>query len=145
MTKDQIRAILGKCLSTTTTQFSPPTGEEWDTLETKHACKLPLEMRYFIELMAEYDFPGDILNVGSGPNNGNDSIDTCYEYESKFNPRWSPEMIPFYSIGNGDYFCVSTARGSQSPVFYYFAERGEFPEYSDSFESWIAGVPQFLA
>lgn len=145
MTKDQVSEVLATCLSSTTAEYRPPTSEEWDALETKHACTFPVELRYFIELMAKYDFPGDILNVGNGANNGNDSIDTCYDYESKSNHRWLPEMIPFYSIGNGDYFCVSAERGLQSQVFYFYAERGEFAEYSESFESWIAGLPQFLA
>lgn len=145
MTKNEMRTVLDACLSPETPGFQPPTDREWRALETRLSCQFPMEMRDFIDLMAEYAFPGDILNVGAGPNNGNDTIELTYDCELGENPYWSSEMVPFYSIGNGDYFCVSSLQCPNSPVFYYYAERGKFQEYSPSFERWVFDLPQFLA
>jgi len=144
MTKDEIRSLLNKCLSREATGFLPPTNQEWESLEGRLDCRFPNEFRDFIDLMSEYSFPGDILNVGQGPNNGNDTIESTYDHESKFNPAWSAEMIPFYSIGNGDYFCVSSKECPTSPVFYYYHDREEFEAYADSFEKWLYDLPSFL-
>ncbi|REK18545.1 MAG: SMI1/KNR4 family protein [Planctomycetota bacterium] len=145
MTKDEIRSVLVTCLSPEIPGFQPPTDLEWQSFENRFSCRFPSEMRDFIDLMAEYAFPGDILNVGAGPNNGNDTVELAYDLEIKENPTWSAEMVPFYSIGNGDYFCVSSLQCPDSPVYYYYAERGRFEEYSPSFEKWVLDLPQFLA
>ncbi|MCA9016182.1 MAG: SMI1/KNR4 family protein [Planctomycetaceae bacterium] len=144
MTKDEIRSLLERCLTREATGFSPPTEQEWKSLEDRFDCKLPSELRDFIDLMAEYSFPGEILNVGAGPNNGNDTIEVAYEYEIEWNPSWAPTMVPFYSVGNGDYFCVSSKEGPASPAFYYDHDRGEFKAYADSIKNWIADLPNFL-
>lgn len=60
--------------------------------------------------MFEYVFLGDILNVFSGKMNGNDIIEFIYDYEMK-EGFWKKELIFFYSIGNGDYFCFYLKEG----------------------------------
>ncbi|QDT92833.1 SMI1/KNR4 family protein [Gimesia algae] len=145
MTKDEIRLVLDACLQRESPGLESPSSEEWQSLEGRYACRIPAEVRDFIDLMAEYEFPGDILNVGGRSNNGNDTIELTYEFESKENPTWSAEMIPFYSIGNGDYFCVSSLQCPESPVYYYYAEQGLFKHYIDSFKDWILELPRFLS
>ena len=144
MTKDEIRSILEQCLPREAIGFLPPTEQEWRSLEDRLDCTLPSELRDFIDLMTEYSFPGDILNVGERPNNGNDTIEVAYDYEVEWNSSWLPTMIPFYSVGNGDYFCVSSKEGPVSTVFYYDHDRGEFKAYADSLQNWIADLPNFL-
>lgn len=145
MTKDEIRLILDKCLTPVSPALKSPTAREWQLLENRFGCHLPDEMKDFIDLMSEFEFPGDILNVGEGPNNGNDTIELIYDIESRENPDWSEEMIPFYSIGNGDFFCISNLLCPESPIYYYYADRGKFEKYSDSFTAWLLDLPQFLA
>lgn len=145
MTNEEIRQVLDTCLERELPGFEPPSLEDWQSLENRFACRFPAEMRDFIDLMAEYEFPGEIFNVGARPNNGNDTIEFSYDFESKENPTWAAEMIPFYSIGNGDYFCVSSLQCPETPVFYYYAEQGRFKHYSDRFEKWIEALPQFLS
>ena len=144
MTKDEMRSVLGECLSPEKPGFQSPTDLEWQSLERRFSCRFPTAMRDFIDLMAEYAFPGDILNIGAGPNNGNDTIERTYDFESRENPSWSSGMVPFYSIGNGDYFCVSSPQCPDSPVFYYHAEPGHFEEYSPGFEKGVFDLPQLL-
>jgi len=145
MTKDEIRQVLEACLKRKSPGLQSPSPEEWQSLESRFACRFPAEMRDFIDLMAEYEFPGDILNVGCRSNNGNDTVDLTYEFELKENPTWSAEMIPFYSIGNGDYFCISSQQCPETAIFYYYAEQGLFKKYCKNFKDWILELPQFLS
>lgn len=144
MNKEEIRSILEACIPTEDPGYQPPTEAEWNDLEKRFSCRFPPEMYKFIELMAQYAFPGEILNVGTGPHNGNDTIELSYEFETNENPAWDQDMIPFYSIGNGDYFCVSAREDKDSKIYYFYADRNVFEEYCDSFESWILQLPQFL-
>ncbi len=125
--------------------YRPPTIDEWKALEEKFSCEFPSGLRSFIELMAEFDFPGDIMNVGDGPNNGNDGIELTYDFEIRENPAWLSEMIPFYAIGNGDYFCVSSREGPSSAIYYYDHERNEFTGDCPDCETWLKALPDFLA
>jgi len=145
VTKNEIRSILNSCLSPESAGFQSPSVKEWESLQNRFSCIFPTEMRDFIDLMAEYMFPGEILNVGTGPNNNNDTIEFTYDFEVRENPSWPCEMVPFYSIGNGDYFCVSSLRCPDSPVFYYYHDREGCEEYSSTFDNWVSNLPKFLA
>ena len=127
-------------------EFRAPNQIEWKTLESKFSCKFPNEMYHFINLMKIFSFPGDILNVGAGPNNDNDNdtIDYVYDFEIKENPTWKQNMVPFYSIGNGDYFCISASEDCLSAVYYYYLDRKAFVKHCESFEEWIVDLPIFL-
>ena len=72
--------------------------------------------------MSEYVFPGDILNVSSGKTNGNDTIEFIYDYEMK--RRFLEKRTnPFYSIGNGDYFCLHSKEGQRTGFTFIFMRR----------------------
>ncbi len=51
-------------------------------------------------------------------------------------------MIPFYCIGNGDYFCLCK---KNSKVYYYYTDNEIFKEYNNSFKDWIEDLPNFLS
>ncbi len=85
--------------------YAIPTPKDWDKLEKQIKFVFPETFKAFIELMSEYSFPGDIYNVLEDNNNGNDTILDIYKYESEYS-EWDKNMIPFYGIGNGDYFCI---------------------------------------
>ena len=90
--------------------------------------------------MSCWSFPGDIYNVTNKNNNGNDTIEEVYLYELK-NGGWDVNMVPFYGIGNGDYFCLNKI---DEHVYYYFADKEKFEIYCNSFESWIKELKFFL-
>ena len=141
MEYNEIESILATILEKETDTLDKPTVEEWQELSTKFKCSFSDEFRYFIELMSLWSFPGDIYNVSKGNNNGNDTIEDVYNHEMK-NGNWKANMIPFYGIGNGDYFCINTL---DSKVYYYYDDKGEVDEYCDSFKIWIEDLPNFLA
>jgi len=143
MTKQEIRALLSTILSAESGTVVPPTAEEWRALETRLGTRFPKEFAYFIELMSEFSFPGDIYNVTqAGRTNGNDTIELVYKNE-RLNSAWPEELIPFYGIGNGDYFALNRNEGSSSAVYYRYHESGRIERYSDSFDSWLAQLPAF--
>lgn len=104
MTKSEIEEILKTCIEKEE-KYAIPTREDWEELESQLNCKFPETFKAFIELMSEYLFPGDIYNVLKENNNGNDTILYVYKYEAKYS-EWDKNMIPFWGIGNGDYFCI---------------------------------------
>jgi hypothetical protein len=144
MTNDEIEAILKTVIEVEGIEFDPPSEMDWSNLENKLSCTFSNEFKAFIELMSRYSFPGDILNVSTGSTNGNDTIEFTYDYELS-QGNWDTEMIPFYSVGNGDYFCLSKKESPNSPVYYYYHEDSRTEQYSDSFENWIKELPEFLS
>ena len=144
MTKQEIRSLLSSILPVESGSVVPPTAEEWQALERRFGTRFPKEFVYFIELMSEFSFPGDIYNVTqAGRTNGNDTIELVYENE-RVNFAWPEELIPFYGIGNGDYFALNRNEGSNSAVYYRYHENGQIERDSDSFDSWLAQLPAFL-
>jgi hypothetical protein len=139
----EIESILRQLLPQETNSYDFPADADWQSLESMFNCQFGDDFKAFISLMSKYHFPGDILNVSTGRTNGNDTISFSYEFEMKLG-EWDCKMIPFYSIGNGDYFCLKSDECPSSRVYYYYAEIRKFAEYSDSFEKWIHDLPAFL-
>lgn len=140
MKYNEIEFILKKVLDKEICKLDKPTDKEWEELSHKFNYSFSNEFRYFIELMSVWSFPGDIYNVSKGYNNGNDTIEHVYDVEMK-NGNWNADMIPFYGIGNGDYFCINVL---DSKVYYYFCDKDEFQEYCTNFIIWIEDLPKFL-
>jgi hypothetical protein len=145
MTKDKMRRILSGVLDKEPQTLDLPDSTDWRRLENKFQTKFPDEFIWFMELMTEFSFPGEILNVRvSGNTNGNDGIEFTYDHEIK-NGTWPTTLIPFYSIGNGDYFCLSIKEADASQVYYYYHDDQKIDACCDNFESWIKELPNFLS
>lgn len=140
MDKIEVEEILKSVLSVEFDEPVFPTKEEWDHLEKYFGCKFCDEFKYFIDFMSVYGFPGDIYNVQENSANGNDTIILVYEYESKYD-EWDKDMIPFYGIGNGDYFCINK---KSMEIFYYYEDAYEYEKMNDNFSDWITALPAFL-
>lgn len=143
MTRDEIENLLDGILDKELENSDVPTSSDWDKIESKFKTQFPLEFKTFIELMSVYSFPGDILNVSNGKTNGNDTIEFTYDYELK-QGRWREEMIPFYGVGNGDYFCLHSVGSQNTGVYYYSHEEKEIVKETNSFEDWLKQLPDFL-
>lgn len=139
-----MEAILRTVLRPETTQLDPPSTTDWQRLGSKFGCQFGDDFKTFFGLMSRFQFPGDILNVSYGKTNGNDSIEVAFDYECQ-SADWKPEMIPFYAIGNGDYFCLHKYECPHSKVYYFYSERPAFEPYLSSFGEWVNHLPQFLA
>lgn len=140
MEYNEIQYILSTILEKETDTLDKPTEAEWKKISNKFNYSFSNEFKYFTELMTSWSFPGDIYNVSNGKNNGNDTIEDVYDYEIR-SGKWNEKMIPFYGIGNEDYFCISML---DSKIYYYYHDREEFEEYCDSFKAWIEDLPNFL-
>ena len=140
MEYDEIEAVLSTMLEKEMYELAKPTVEDWRQLSNKFNCVFSNEFKYFMELMSLWSFPGDIYNVSNENNNGNDTIVDVYDYEIK-KDNWNENMIPFYGIGNGDYFCISRLN---SKVYYYYHDKRESEAYCDSFKNWIEQLGDFL-
>jgi hypothetical protein len=143
MNKEEMDNMLKDILDEEVGQLDPPSPSDWKQLEVKFNCSFNEEFRYFIELMAKYSFPGDILNVSTGTTNGNDTIEFTFNDEMN-QGRWNTDFIPFYSIGNGDYFCLNSRECPHSSVFYFYHEDYRVEKYSNSFTEWLEELPKFL-
>lgn len=103
----EIENILKIVLDEEVEMFNKPTEAEWRELSSFFNCKFSKEFKYFIELMSKWSFPGDIYNVSKENTNGNDTIEAVYKHEMKTG-NWKSNMIPFYGVGNGEYFCLNS-------------------------------------
>lgn len=144
MTRDEIANLLDGILDKELGDLDIPSAIEWAKLEKSFGCQFPTEFRLFIELMSEYSFPGDILNVSNGNTNGNDTIEFTHDYEMK-QGGWKVELIPFYSIGNGDYFCLLSNECPNTRVYYYSHKANNIEKEADNFEEWLNQLPTFLS
>jgi hypothetical protein len=144
VTRSEIDEVLKATLPAADPPYDLPDPEDWRRLEAKFATKFPESFVNFIELLAKYEFPGDVYNVCSrGRTNGNDSIEVAFDVESG-SPGWPRSLVPFYGIGNGDYFALDSGAGPDSPVLYWYHERSVAEVYAPSFDEWLRGLPAFL-
>lgn len=140
MTPSEIESILAIAITPNPTGYLPPGDSEWRSLEQKFNCSFSSDFRNFISLTTtRYSRPGEILEASA--ENGNDSISLCYDMEQQFG-HWRPEMIPFFSIGNGDYYCLCSTECPESRVFYFYLDSREYDVEFDSFAAWLAAMPE---
>ena len=140
MKKNEIETILSMCLEKEEYEYSIPSNEDWKKLEKKVDFMFPETFKTFIDFMSVFSFPGDIYNVLEDNNNGNDSILQVYMHECQY-PEWDKSMIPFYGIGNGDYFCICK---NDAKIYYYYQDEFKSECYSENMDDWIRDLPHFL-
>lgn len=120
--------------------FDVPTGQDWKRLSDYFNTEFDSNFVAFINLMSKWVFPGEIYNVTENNNNGNDTIKIVYDSEMIYG-NWDKNMIPFYGIGSGDYFCIN----SNNKNVWYFYDKQRFEFYCNDFEEWIKGLPEFMS
>ena len=124
-------------------QFDPPTRKDWEFLETKFNCSFSPEFVTFVELITDYNLPGMLTVTREGRTYGDPTLDWSYDNEMGLG-GWNPDLIPFLSVGNGDYFCLSAGKGPQSGVYFVYHEDGHEEELTASFQGWIEKLEFFL-
>lgn len=124
-------------------QFDPPTRKDWEFLETKFNCSFSSEFVSFSELITDYNLPGIVTVTREGRTYGDPTVDWWYDREMSLG-GWNPDMIPFLSVGNGDYFCLSAGEGPQSSVYFVYHEDGHEEALAASFAEWLERLEFFL-
>ena len=143
MTKEEMRNELRVILSAEDPPLDVPTPSDWQGLEARFGTVFPPDFKSFVDLMAEFSFPGEIYNVTrSERTNGNDLIETVNDAETP--AGWPRQLVPFYGIGNGDYFALNADEGEKTGVYFRYHEDGRIDRYSESFEEWVKRLPAFL-
>ena len=144
MTRSEILAILSRVLPPANQRYDAPLREDWVDLERKFGTTFPPEFVDFVELLPQFEFPGDFYNVRRAPTtNGNDHIVVVFDQE-RAHSVWPEWLIPFYGIGNGDYFGLDARLGPASLVHYWYHKRGAADVYAKSFGEWVSGLESFL-
>ena len=146
LTKEDIRNILlsSQDVELLIDPYDVPDQNDWMAIEQKFKINFCKEFMWFMEIINEFLFPGDILNVKEdGNTNGNDTIVFTYDHEIKHG-SWPAQYIPFYSIGNGDYFCLSSKDDVACKVYYYYHETSLVKKYAENFSEWISDLPSFM-
>jgi hypothetical protein len=141
MNKEDVEQLLAKALVREDPCFKHATAEEWTALQGRLGTNFPDE---FLDLMGEFRFPGEIYNVTrTAARYADDTIEIVYSLE-KSESKWPEDLIPFYGIGNGDYFALSRAEGAQTAVYFRRHEDGFVEKVSDTFSAWLSQLPSFL-
>lgn len=141
MSKRYIESVFEKCLEKEPYLFNIPSENDWNNISAKFGCIFNQAFKDYTELISKYILPGS-LNVASMNTNGDDTIKDVYEYEMKYG-NWNSIFIPFFQIGNGDYFCLNALECPNSFIYFYNHEDESFKKYMESFESWIENFESF--
>lgn len=139
--RERVEEILSGCLDENFNKLSEPTKEDWKRVENTLGIKFAEDFKDFIDLTSKYSFPGDILGLEGYTES--DTIDFTYKYEMN-DGDWDEDMFPFYSIGNGDYICVSRKESPNSPVYYVSHDDDEIEKESEGFGGWLNELPEYI-
>ncbi|MFN0195481.1 MAG: SMI1/KNR4 family protein [Planctomycetaceae bacterium] len=143
MSDQEMEALMVCAFDAEETPLDPPSTDDWNRLEAAHHCIFPADFKNFYHAVSHYRIRGELLNVSSGRTNGNDTSECAYTSEVDLG-NWNPNMVPFFAIGNGDYFCLSSSECPSSPVYFRDAGANTYCVYSNSFEDWIRLIPQLI-
>ena len=146
MTRDEILKILESCLPVAEPPYDLPPAHAWSELTHRLGMQFPREFVEFMELLTCFEFPGDIYNISKlGRTNGNDTIADVYDFEVSHNEFWPSWLVPFYGIGNGDYFGFDMRTSTESEVLYWYHEVQMAKRDAASFAQWVERLPAFLS
>ena len=141
MNKQYIESVFEKCLEKEIDLYNIPLESDWINIGTKFGCRFSKIFKDYTELISKYILPGS-LNVAEENTNGDDTITIVYDYEMEYG-NWISNYIPFFQIGNGDYFCFNVDECPNSAIYFYNHEDESFKQYRGSFEFWIDDFEEF--
>ena len=109
MDKNEVENVLVSTFRQRADSLPSPTVNDWAALRSYFgATQLCDEFVFFMELAGRFRIEGELLRVADGRClQGVDTIVSAVEAEKGIS-GWPGSLIPFYSVGNGDYYCVST-------------------------------------
>ena len=143
MTRNKIDALLRSLFTLKSDTNTPPTQSNWNELVSFFGASFPDEFISFMELAGNHYIEGGLLRIADDGNiRGKDTIISSVEAEKSLG-SWPDDLIPFYSVGNGDYYCISKER--DTPVLYLYHEDHSVEVLHDSFELFLENeLPDFV-
>jgi len=145
MTQMDINQILQNHLRRQSPPYGTPSKADWEKLAATFGCRFHEDFIMFSNVMADYEGLGDLLSVGEGSNvRTPDTIALVHDHETRIG-GWPPHLVPFLSVGNGDYFCLDAREGIDSSVYYCYHEDRRVEKYAETFADWICKIPMLVA
>lgn len=132
MTKDEMEQLIAKVARQYVFPHEPPTEQDWETLERRFDFRFPDEFKLLHEVICRYCLDGGYLAIGKRPHE--DDIALVYDREMEEELWHDPDLIPFCSIGNGDYYCFNK---TNSKVYFVFHDDCHNEQTHDSIQEWI--------
>lgn len=150
MSRDEIDHLLGRLFRRRAEPAAPPTKEDWDDLRAKFGCDFSQKFMDFMELVPNYWFEGELYTVAVDCRSAGDAsiaqvFDAEVEMEAQGGLAWDADLIPFYGVGNGDYWCLSAKLGEASAVYYVYHEDGHAEKETTDFSDWLLSLPELFA
>ncbi len=129
MTKDEINAILSRYWRPAASENAKASLADYSQIDAFFGCELPPAFQMFRTLLPSYEFSGDHLAF--------EEMRAVYESEVNLSEAFSPDHLPFYAVGNGDYICFSISAYPESEVFYVAHDEPKPFVIAPSFEALL--------
>ena len=136
MTNDEVTAIIARAFESASEPDPRFAADDEMQLINYFGDIFPTEFNIMRALLPKYYIPGDHLPA--------DEIIHDYEWETKNNPNFATDFIPFYAVGNGDYLCLSRSVGKTSPVLYVAHDDPRVEILHDTFADYLNDPDWFL-
>jgi len=121
MNESNINALLKSLFPAETEIKKRPTARDWQELCEFLNFEFPSEFVDFTNLSGAYRIDGTFLKVANnGELFGVETIASVIIAEGKIK-GWPPSLIPFFSVGNGDYYCLD--KNNDSVTYLYHEDR----------------------
>lgn len=126
MTRDEMVATLSRYWRPSLQRSKGLASDDSVQIEAFFGCTLPPAFRMFRAFLPRYDFEGDHLAL--------EEMQAVYEDEPVLHTH---DFLPFYSVGNGDYLCLSLSACPESPVLYVAHDEESVTVVASSFEALL--------
>ncbi|MEZ6041539.1 MAG: SMI1/KNR4 family protein [Planctomycetaceae bacterium] len=136
MTDDEVAALIKRAFESASEPDPRFATDDAEQLINHFGDVFPIEFNAMRALLPNYHIPGDHLPA--------DEMIRDYEWETENNPNFTPDFIPFYAVGNGDYLCLSRSAGKISPVLYVAHDDPRVEALHDSFTEYLNDPDWFL-
>ena len=143
MNESEVNAVLSKLFRLRVPPEPAPSPNDWRGLSAFFLMQFPEEFIHFMNLLGNYYIEGGFLKVAeSGRLIGDDTIVSAVICEQNIG-SWPSSLVPFFGVGNGDYYCIS--RAFPFRITYIYHEDRSVSVMHNSFEEFLKHeLPDFV-
>ena len=118
---------------------------DWDRVAEVFGRRPPDSFVVFVELLSEFHCWGAAL-LGAAAGQAEDGdFESVARFEREAPLGWPVGLIPFWEIGNGDYFALDLRNADRAPVVLHDHTDGSIREEYPDFESFVRALPDTLS
>ena len=135
MTENEIRSLMANIFRAEMPPKAAPNRSDWDKLFAFFETEFPDDFVHFMNLSGNFYIEGELLRVAvDGELIGDNTIVSVVIAERNIG-GWPDNLIPFFSVGNGDYYCLE--KGEQPSVVFIYHEDRSTEKMHESFEAFL--------